>query len=184
MAETRCGFGLRQGALVLQHQSRGGRAQGVFLLLRIQRLVAQVDCCLRGGYAGAILLSPRTERCAPQCGPDFPVAAAASGTGDIPVPNGSASPGPPGCAEEWSSSRPHPYPGRWNPPTGPERCCSLPARHCGTAAPLGGIEASVESAATAGRAGGQCHVSADASILRSRRKGQDSAKASYAPPCC
>ena len=49
-------FGLRQRALVLQHQSCSRSAQSVFLLLCIQRLAAQINRGLSGSHAGAVLL--------------------------------------------------------------------------------------------------------------------------------
>ena len=52
-----CRFGLRQGASVLQHQRGGGSSQRIFLLFRIERLAAQINRCLGGGDAGAVLLN-------------------------------------------------------------------------------------------------------------------------------
>ena len=47
---------MRQRAGLLQHERGGRSAEGVFLLLRIQRLLGQIHRSLGRGYAGPVLL--------------------------------------------------------------------------------------------------------------------------------
>ena len=55
MADTRVDSACAKRTLVLQYQRGRGRTQGVFLLLGIERLVAQVNRSLRGRDARPVL---------------------------------------------------------------------------------------------------------------------------------
>ena len=99
------------GRSVLQHQRCSGGTQSIFLLLRIQRLAAQVNRRLGGRHAGPVLRAPQTARCGLRCGPGSPAAATASATGDIPVPNGSGSPAPTRFRSGMVSCKPTPLSG-------------------------------------------------------------------------